>query len=52
MNYPPPILGIQSELDLIAERTCEQYAELWLLVRQVAIIFVLVTLILAHALLG
>jgi hypothetical protein len=52
MNDLPPILGIPSELDLIAERACEQHAELWLLVRQVAIIFVLVTLILTHALLG
>src|ERR1700722_497218 len=52
MNDLPPILGVPSEPDLAAERAREERAERWLLLRQVAIIFVLVTLILAHALLG
>lgn len=52
MNDLPPVLGIPSELDLVAERAREERAERWLLLRQVAIIFGLVTLILTHALLG
>jgi hypothetical protein len=52
MNDLPPILDIPNELDLVAERAREEHAERRLLVRQIAIIFVLVALILAHALLG
>jgi hypothetical protein len=44
--------GLPSEDELVAERAAEDRFERWLLVRQLAIIFVLVALIVTHGLLA
>jgi hypothetical protein len=44
--------GIPDDLDLAAERASEERYERWIFVRELVIIFVLVALLAAHALLG
>jgi hypothetical protein len=43
---------LPAESDLAVELACEERSERWLLVRQVAIVLVLVALLVTHALLG
>ncbi|HXB64921.1 MAG TPA: hypothetical protein VNV42_08635 [Solirubrobacteraceae bacterium] len=52
MSDAPSVPGAPTELDLAAERERERRFERWLFIRQVAIVFVLVALLVIHALLG
>jgi hypothetical protein len=44
--------SIPDDLDLVAERASEERSERWIFFRELAIVFVLVALLVAHALLS
>jgi hypothetical protein len=52
MSDAPTIPGVPTEPDLAADRAREERSERRLFIRQVAIVFALVTPLVIHALLG